>query len=1088
MKDLYSKSLIIAGLFLLLFFPREIAAQTVTGKVTDNTGEPLPGVGIVLKGSTVGSITNIEGTYSIKVNDIQNDVLVFSFVGMQKKEIPLKGMSVIDVTLEPATETLDELVVVGYGTMKKRDLTGSVSSVSSKQLRDIPVTSAAQAITGRLAGVQITTSEGSPDAEVKIRVRGGGSITQDNSPLYIVDGFPVDNLGSVPPSDIESIDVLKDASSTAIYGARGANGVVIITTKTGKKGRTNINYNTYYGIKNLANRLDVLDPYEFVLYQYERNQGSFQDRKAFLNGYGAWNDLDSLYSGMNGRDWQNEVFGRSAPTAYHNLSIQGGTDKNSFNLSLTNNADQGIMLESGYTRNNLNFRFDTKASERLNVSFDVKVSDTKVSGAGTSDPGSSTTNRMKHSVIYMPTNGLYDFGAVEDLLFSEDEYYSLTGLTDPITLSKDEYRRKNTGSYNFNGALGYQILKNLTFRTEFGYNLRNEIRKTYNGLSTADARKYGDKPIASIENKDYTTFRMANTLTLNLSPEGKIYTLNALLGQEMINTGYTSMMTLSRGFPLGITPELALGSMGLGEDNQKPESFESSAKLLSYFGRVNYAFKDKYLLSGTLRADGSSKFGPNNRWGIFPSISAGWRVTEEEFMKNMNLFSSLKLRGSYGQAGNDRIDDQLWRTAFSVGTDKAYYINEVPLTFFYPDPSNIPNPYLKWETAITRNLGLDMGFLHNRLTANIDLYKNTGKQLLLQSDVPPETGYTRQMTNIGATSNHGVEFVIDAIPIEKNDIRVSFNFNISFNKNIIEDLGKADFFLYSSDWNSDIGADYYVKVGQPTGLMYGFVTDGFYKVEDFQVNQTTGLLMKDAKGIYMLKPGIADNSGILYAGFGPGAVKFKNLGDPVDASGNPLPDGNKVTFDADRTVIGNSNPKHVGGVNMNIIYKGFDASVFLNWVFGNDIYNANKIEFTSAYRKYTNLLTDMSSDKRWTNVNDNGVVITNAAELEERNKDASIWSPNLGRYLFHSWAVEDGSFLRVSNITLGYTLPTAWTKKVFIQNLRIYATGNNLFTFTRYSGFDPEVDTRRSTPLTPGVDYSAYPRSKMYLVGLNVTF
>jgi hypothetical protein len=448
----------------------------------------------------------------------------------------------------------------------------------------------------------------------------------------------------------------------------------------------------------------------------------------------------------------------------------------------------------------------------------------------------------------------------------------------------------------------------------------------------------------------------------------------------------------------------------------------------------------------------------------------------------------MKIRGSYGQAGNDRIDDQLWRTAFSVGTDKAYYLNEVPLTFFYPNPDNIPNPYLKWETAITRNLGFDMGFLKNRLTANIDIYKNTGKELLLQSDVPPETGYTQQMTNIGATSNQGIEFVIDAIPIQKNDFQVSFNFNISFNKNRVEDLGKDNFFLYSSDWNSDVGADYFVKVGEPVGQMYGFITDGFYKVDDFQVDAITGKLMKDSKGIYMLKPGIADNSGILYAGFGPGAVKFKNLGDPLDADGNPVPDGNKVTFDADRTVIGNANPKHVGGVNMSVMYKGFDASIFMNWVFGNDIYNANKIEFTSAYRKYTNLLTEMSSDKRWTNINDQGAVITDAAELAERNKNATIWSPNLGRYLFHSWAVEDGSFLRISNLTIGYTLPAAWTRKVFIQNLRVYATGNNLLTFTKYSGFDPEVDTRRSTPLTPGVDYSAYPRSKMYLVGLNVTF
>ncbi|MCB8995345.1 MAG: TonB-dependent receptor [Bacteroidales bacterium] len=1088
MNSFYRNLKIALSMAFLLFFFHEISAQTVTGKITDENGAPLPGVGILIEGTTTGSISDLQGMYTINVNNIQKDVLVFSFVGMEKIQVPLNGRDKVDVQMKAEAESLDEIVVIGYGTMKKRDLTGSVSSVNAQQLKDIPVTSAAQAITGRLAGVQITTSEGSPDAEVKIRVRGGGSITQDNSPLYIVDGFPVENLNSVPPSDIESIDVLKDASSTAIYGARGANGVVIITTKSGEKGVTKVSYNGYYGVKQISNTLDVLDPYEFVLFQYERNQGSFQDRKAFLNGYGAWADLDSLYSNIPGENWQNDVFGRKAPTSYHNLSIQGGGDRSSYNLSFTNNADQGIMIESGYTRNNLNFRFDTKASDKLNFSFDVKLADTKVSGAGTSDPGSSTTNRLKNSVIYMPTSGLYDFGAVQDLLFTDDEYYTLTGLTDPVTLAGDEYRRKNTGSYNFNGALSYSILKNLIFRTEIGYNLREEKRNEYDGLSTPNARKYGDKPIASIEDRIYTTMRIANTLTLNLTPEGDVHSINAMLGQEMVNTNYNELINLSRGFPVGITPELALGSMGLGEDNQKPETFESSSKLLSYFGRVNYSFKNKFLVSSTIRADGSSKFGPNNRWAIFPSVSAGWRISEEEFMQNLDFLSNMKIRGSYGQAGNDRIDDQLWRTAFKVGTDKAYYINEVPLTFFYPDPSNIPNPNLKWETTVTRNLGLDMGFLHNRLNANIDLYKNTGKELLLQSDVPPETGYTKQMTNIGATSNKGIEFVIDAVPVQKNDLKITFNFNISFNKNTIDDLGSVNSFLYQSDWNNDIGADYYVKVGQPVGMMYGYVTDGFYTVDDFEVDAVTGQLMKDSKGVYILKPGIADNSGILYAGFGPGAVKFKNLGDPVDANGNPVPDGNKVTADADRTIIGNSNPKHVGGVNLSVMFKGFDASVFLNWVYGNNIYNANKIEFTSAYRKYTNLLSDMSSDKRWTNINDAGVVITNADELAERNKDATIWSPNTGRYLFHSWAVEDGSFLRVSNITIGYTLPSTLTKKVFIRNLRIYATGNNLFTFTKYSGFDPEVDTRRSTPLTPGVDYSAYPRSRMYLMGINVTF
>ncbi len=1073
-------------LILLLSGSYSILGQTVTGVVSDDQGVALPGVSVVIKGTQTGSISDVEGRFTVKVQDITKDVLIFSFVGMETLEVPVNGKSELSVTLSAQYEMLEELVVVGYGTMKKKDLTGSVASVSSKQLKDIPVTSAAQAITGRLAGVQITTSEGSPDAEIKIRVRGGGSITQDNSPLYIVDGFPVENISDIAPSDIESIDVLKDASSTAIYGSRGANGVINITTKSGKSGRTRISYNGYYGMKKLANSLDVLDPYEYVLYQYERNQSTFQERKAFASIYGTWEQLDTLYRDIEGTNWQNEVFGRVAPTTYHNLGVQGGGDRNTYSLSLTNNVDEGIMIESGYTRNNLNFRFDSKASERLNISFDVKVSDILVSGAGTSDPGTSSSNSLKHSVIYMPTSGLYDIGAVTEQLLDDASYYELTNLTDPVTLAQDQYRRTHTSTYNFNGAAEYTIVKGLSFRTEVGYNTRNEERRVYDGVSTPNARKYGDKPIASIEERFYKTTRMANTLNYSFTNDNNRLVL--LLGQEMIVYKYNRLYTLSRGFPLGVTPEVALGSMGLGTDVQNPVTDESTSKLLSYFGRVNYTLKDRYLFSATVRADGSSKFGPKNRWGVFPSFSGAWRLSEEEFMKNISFLSYTKLRVSYGQAGNNRIDDMLWRSLMKVGTDKVYYLNESIVSFFYPDPDNIPNPYLQWETTITRGLGLDLGFLKNRLTANIDLYQNTGRNLLLQSTVPPETGYEYQMTNIGTTTNKGIELVLDAVLVEKGDLQLNMNFNIGFNQNRVDDLGGDDYRLENSGWNNDTGADFLVQVGQPVGLIYGFVTDGFYTVDDFVIDDATGELAEDSQGNYILKEGVADNSDILYAGFGPGAVKFADLADPVDEDGNPVPDGNKVTFDADRTVIGNTNPKHIGGINFSMVFKGIDASIFFNWVYGNDVYNANKIEFSSAYRKYTNLLSDFSSEYRWTNIDENGVVITDAQELADRNADATIWSPNTGRYLTHSWAIEDGSFLRLSNLTIGYTLPKKISKKIAMESLRVYVTGNNLKIWTNYSGYDPEVNTRTSTPLTPSVDYSAYPRSKMILAGVNVTF
>jgi TonB-dependent starch-binding outer membrane protein SusC len=366
------------------------------------------------------------------------------------------------------------------------------------------------------------------------------------------------------------------------------------------------------------------------------------------------------------------------------------------------------------------------------------------------------------------------------------------------------------------------------------------------------------------------------------------------------------------------------------------------------------------------------------------------------------------------------------------------------------------------------------------------LYSNSTKDLLISNRIPDVSGFETQMQNIGSTSNMGIEWIIDAVLIDKKDFTFQVNFNISFNKNRVEDLGGLQSFTETSGWNADTGDDYIVKVGEPMGLMYGFVTDGFYKVDDFETDPT-GKFLLDENGGYILKEGIADNRGITFAGFGPGSYKFKNLEDPSDQSGNQTPDGSKVTFEDDRTVIGNANPKHFGGLNLMAKYKNLDCSIFLNWVYGNDIYNANKIEFTSAYNKYSNLLNEMDSDHRWKTVNADGVVVTDPSEMAALNENATIWSPPQGRYLLHSWAIEDGSFLRINNITLGYSLPQNWLKVVKIKTLRFYGTINNVFTFTKYSGFDPEVDTRRRTPMTPGVDYSAYPRSRSVIFGLNLT-
>ncbi len=1079
-------SLILACIW-LLFFSSVISAQVITGKVVDEANNPLPGVNVFIKGTTSGTVTDIDGMYRITVNDPVNDILVFSFIGYFAEEMQVSNRQVLDVQLIPSLETLEEVVVIGYGTMRKRDLSGAVASVNADQLKDIPVASVAQALTGRLAGVEITTSEGSPDAEVRIRVRGGGSITQDNTPLIIIDGFPADRISDIPPSDIESIDVLKDAASSSIYGARGANGVVIITTKRGVKDKVSVKYNAYVGYKKLANKLDVLSPSEFILYQYERALPSFLDRRDFENRYGTLEHFDSLYGNAPATDWQEEVFGRQALTTYHNLNISGGSKNSNFSLSLTRNDDEGIMLGSGYIRNSANLRIESKPVDRLKLNFDAKYNDLDVLGAGTSDPGTSTINKLKHSVVYAPID------PPEELeQFTEDDYYETSELVDPVTLTEDDYKQAHEVIATLNAGLTLTIFEGLDVKTSFGINKKDRINDRFYGLSTSTARRYGDKPVVVKESKNTEKVLWFNTV--NYKKTFNTHNINLLVGQELITTKENGLTTESRSFPENIGPDIAIGSMALGEDWQKPETDLSEDRLMSFFGRAHYILRDKYIASFSLRADGSSKFAPGYQWGYFPSGSAAWRISDESFFDNVPIISNMKIRASYGQSGNNRIKDVLWTTSYVVGTSKQYYLLETPYTYYYP--SALANPALKWETTVSRNVGLDMGLFNNRLNATVDLYKNTGKDLLIPMDIPPLTGYTEQMQNIGQTTNRGVEITADAYIIDRGDFKLSMNFNISFNKSRVDNLGGGDYMTASSGWNNDIGDDYLVRVGDPVGLMYGFETDGYYTPDDFVQDPETGEFVLGGTGQYVTNDGVANNYNIMFSGFGPGAYKFKDIGQPVDSLGNPVDDGNLVTFDDDRTVIGNANPKHFGGINIMMAYKGFDLSVFLNWVYGQDIYNANKIEFTSGYRKYRNLLTDMGSDQRWTTINEDGDLLTTPEEMAEYNADAKIWKPTTGRYLFHSWAVEDGSFLRVNNITLGYTLPNQLTKKVFINEFRVYVTANNLHTFTRYSGYDPEVNARydpddtgdRDRYLTPGVDYSAYPRSRSILAGINLTF
>ncbi|MCB2409690.1 SusC/RagA family TonB-linked outer membrane protein [Hymenobacter lucidus] len=1079
-------------LWLLLSVALHAVAQqrSIQGVVrSTEKDEPLPGVTVVVKGTTNGASTGPDGTFSITLPANATDVtLRLSYIGFVSKDVSVGSQNNITVQLSPDTKLMEDVVVIGYAAVPRKDITGSVSSVSAAQIKDVPVNSAAEALTGRLAGVQLTSSEGTPGADVRIRVRGGGSITQDNSPLYVVDGMQLENaLSVISPQDIASVDVLKDASATAIYGARGANGVVIITTKNGIEGRTTINYTGFAGVRQLVKKLDVLKPGEYIDLQYERASRQSADLATFRSAYGSRNftsDTLNLARQSPFTDWQEEVFGREAFQQTHNLTVSGGGKGTVYSLSLTNNTEKGIQLASEFNRKLVSFRLDNKATDKLRIGFNVRLNDQTVNGAGTASGGLSSSSRLRNTIQYRPFTNNLGSGVVLDPTQEDEEYYILSGgnngLINPIVLANAEYRRDIQRLANATTYANFNFTKALSIRSTFGVDYRITRSEAFNSKVTSVARQNGNQPTASIGTGTQLTLNNSNVLSYKLQAKGR-HAFDALLGHEVFQTLNNSLNISALYLPTNIEPEKALANFNqaqapAGFVQPSPTTNEDPNRILSAFSRVNYSFDDKYLFTGTMRVDGSSKFAAGKRVGYFPAASVAWRVSKEGFMQSLAMVTDLKLRLSYGLSGNNRIANNLFRETFiSNGVEYSLENGRTPGLA----TTSLANPNLKWETTRARNLGMDLSLFNNKVQITADAYYNTTFDLLIAQPVPVTSGYTTQLRNIGETSNRGIELQISSTAIQTPDFTWSLNGNVSINRNRVESLGGQPYLPgINSGWTSDTGTDYLVTPGQPVGLMFGYVTDGWYKVEDFNATQAA-----NGTWNYALKDGIpnnnivvADNTGTTVNGViqpTPGAVKFK------DTNGDGL-----ITTD-DRQVIGNANPKFTGGLNQQFAYKGFDASVFLNFVVGNDIYNANKIDFTSSYNPNQNVLGIMRD--RWRTIDDQGNVVSEPTALAALNANAKIWRPTRGRYLLHSWAIEDGSFLRVNNITIGYTLPKSLTLRAKLTQVRFYVTANNIYTFTKYSGYDPEVNTRRATPLTPGVDYAAYPRSRALLFGVNLS-
>ena len=1066
----------------LLFTCVNLQAQNVTkGTVTDATGEPVIGATVMEKGNAKNAtVTDIDGNFSLKVSG--NNPIVISYVGMKTKTVDVKGKSVVNVKMEDDDNTLNDIVVIGYGTVRKKDLTGSVASLSADKVNDIPVSNVGEAMTGKMAGVNVTTTEGSPDADVKIRVRGGGSLSQDNSPLYIVDGFPVSSINDIAPSEIESIDVLKDASSTAIYGARGANGVIIVTTKSGKEGNVQVNFNASHGWKKITKEVKVMDPYNFAYYQYELGNES----------YGNFNDLD-IWKSIQGTDYQDIVFGRTGHQDNYNVNVSGGTKELKFNVGFNHIDEKSIMMGSGYAKNNISAKINSQLNKWLTMDFNARMAFTKLdglSGGADTNESNAANSIVANTVRWAPVESLSEND-------DEDEENSASTRRTPYQRMVSTYKYQNRLQQTYNAGLNWKPFKGWTFRTEFGYTWnRNETDQVWASDATTNSKYgYNGAPQAQFVRLNSEKWRNANTLTYDdkkfLKMKG--HHLNFLLGQEWSSTKQTTRTSTSVNYPVSmrISEVLSDTSAGLALPNEV--SMPADDNMLSFFGRINYTIADKYLATFTMRADGSSKFGDGNRWGVFPSLALAWRLNEENFLKDVKWLSNLKLRLSWGTAGNNRINSGLIESTYSMAanTAKAAFFNEERASMLERG-TYLYNPDLKWETTVTRNIGLDFGLFRGRINGTLDFYWNTTKDLLMQSVIPSNSGYSYQFQNFGKTSNKGVELTVNAVLIDTKKIGLNFNANISYNKNKIDELNLENPWQ-SSNWSGSTLSkyeDFRIEVGGRLGELWGYKYDGFFTAYDAETNPNGELILDGTT--WKLREGIQNKSNTIFEALYPGAPKVE-----VDENGDPI-----------KQRLGNTIAPTTGGFGFDGHVGSIDFNVFFNYSLGNKLVNGTKLAnaFYAGSQKGYNLVNEFDLDKRYTWIDpDNGLNLGRpssatiqqygsaealVARLNALNQNASIYNPAaVAKMQLIDWAVEDASFLRLQNVTVGYTLPKAWMKKIYLTNVRLYATGYNLLCFTNYTGYDPEVDTSsKRNPMTPGIDYAAYPKSRTYVVGINVTF
>lgn len=1038
---------IVMLLMLFLSFSEQVFSQqlkTITGTVLES-GLPLPGVTVRVKGSSRGSTTLANGKYSIQA--ASTETLVFAFLGMETRELVVGNRTTIDVTLLASSSSLSEVVVIGYGTVAKPDLTGSVGVVPIDDMMKAPVGTFAEALAGRVAGVRVNAADGQPGGGINIVIRGAGSLTQSTSPLYVIDGFPVEDPdpASINPEEIESMTILKDASSTAIYGSRAANGVILIQTKRGKVGKSTVNFSSSYGIQSVPTPMELMSPYEFIKYQEELNPSSATTRAFFANG----KTLED-YRGVEGINFQDYVL-RQGTIQNYNLALRGGTDQTKYSISGSLFDQTGSIINTGFNRYSGRVTLDQTISNKIKAGVTANYSGIKQNGQiinqGAVTSGNPTAFALARTWLYRPITPNPNDDLLADAV--DDEAMNASDFrVNPFIDLQNQYSYNITNLVEGNGYISYDINKDLILKSTAGIRHNKLTLERFYNSKTAQG---GPSPNnvngvnGSIDNIFSNSF--SNETTLNYKKTFKQDHTITGLGLFAIN----SINSNRKAYGGRLLPNENLGMDGLDEGLAYNQISNSSRNTMaSYAGRLDYNYKSKYIVTGTFRADGSSKF--INHWGYFPGAALAWNMHKEGFFaKVFPGISTSKLRTSYGSNGNNRVGDFDTYARLVQNINGYSFNNSTPIASNFV--SAVGNPDLQWEKVNTIDLGYEIGLFKDRITFEVDLYRKTTEDLLLNAILPPSTGFTSAVKNIGKLRNDGLELTLNTVNFQSKDFIWESNFNISFNRNKVMELTRGQRSLNSnSEYVSQFNKPLYVaEVGKPAGMMIGFIWEGNYQYEDFD---------NPSPGVYILKPNVPTN-GAVRSTIQPGDIKYRDM------------NGDGIMNDADLTFIGRGQPIHTGGFSNNFTYKAFNLNVFFQWSYGNDIYNANRLIMEGNSNGWANINQFASYANRWSP--------TNPTNENYRTRGQ-------GPIGFHSSrVVEDGSFLRMKTVSLNYNLPAKLIKTAYMSNLSVNVSAQNLVTWTNYSGMDPEVSTRNNT-LTPGFDYSSYPRSPTIAFGIKAGF